>query len=241
MAKIRYINTRFWSDNFVREHLNPLDRYLFLYFLTNEHTNICGIYEMPLSTMASETGLDKEMLVKMLVRLEGKVDYHDGWVIVINFAKYQRTGSKDYDIGVKRVMENEIPLKIRTYLKERGQSRDSLGTLPPQSDLLVPVPVPILKPVPVLEREQTPSEIARAFFERGQPYQEFLKRILGHVDTGTVGAEVEKFISYWTEPNKSGTKVRWELQPTFDVSRRLKTWLGRSNDYKNNHRKEILV
>ena len=32
------------------------------------------------------------------------------------------------------------------------------------------------------------------------------------------------FIRYWTEPNKSGTKMRYELQPTWDTKRRLITW-----------------
>jgi hypothetical protein len=32
------------------------------------------------------------------------------------------------------------------------------------------------------------------------------------------------FIMYWTEPNKSKTKMRFELQKTFDITRRLSTW-----------------
>src|ERR1035437_10191339 len=184
MAKIRYIHTKFWSDNFVREHLNPLDRYLFLYFLTNEKTNICGIYELPLSTMASETGLDKEMLEKMLKRLEGKVDYHDGWVIIRNFIKHQKTGSKDFDLGVKRVYEKEIPLKIRVYTEKTTPSIDPLATLSPHTALPVPVPVPIPILVPVLEREEsaeapTPKELAEAFFDRGSTYSKDFGFIFG--------------------------------------------------------------
>lgn len=32
------------------------------------------------------------------------------------------------------------------------------------------------------------------------------------------------FYNYWTELNKSGTKMRYELQQTFELSRRLVTW-----------------
>src|SRR6185369_4096429 len=64
VAKQRFVNTKFWSDKWVRQKLNPLDRYLFLYFLTNEHTNICGMYELPIETMAFESGLDKEDLMR---------------------------------------------------------------------------------------------------------------------------------------------------------------------------------
>ena len=33
------------------------------------------------------------------------------------------------------------------------------------------------------------------------------------------------FISYWTEKNKSKTKMRFEMQQTWETKRRLKTWL----------------
>jgi len=32
------------------------------------------------------------------------------------------------------------------------------------------------------------------------------------------------FFDYWTEPNKSQTKLRYELEKTWDLSRRLKRW-----------------
>jgi hypothetical protein len=34
----------------------------------------------------------------------------------------------------------------------------------------------------------------------------------------------EAFISYWSEPNKSGSKMRFELEKTWDTGRRLGTW-----------------
>ena len=36
----------------------------------------------------------------------------------------------------------------------------------------------------------------------------------------------KEFIEYWTEPNKSGTKLRFELERTWDLSRRLHRWAG---------------
>jgi len=38
---------------------------------------------------------------------------------------------------------------------------------------------------------------------------------------------IRKFYDYWTEPNKSHTKMRWELEKTWDVKRRLNTWASR--------------
>lgn len=43
--------------------------------------------------------------------------------------------------------------------------------------------------------------------------------------------EVKKFIDYWTEPNKSNTKVRWQGEKYFDIRRRLATWFRRATQY----------
>ena len=86
--KRRYFNTEFWSDGFIVE-LTPIERYLFLYFLINEHTNISGIYELPLKVIVFETQLSEEKIGKCLKKFDKKIYYKDGWVFVKNFAKHQ--------------------------------------------------------------------------------------------------------------------------------------------------------
>jgi len=117
--KERLVNTKFWSDNWVRK-INPLDRYLFIYLLTNEHTNIAGIYELPLSNMAFECGLDERDLEKtMLPRLEPKVYYKDGWVILKNFAKHQHTSSDTVVAGMQKQL-NLAPKEVISFAKSIG-------------------------------------------------------------------------------------------------------------------------
>jgi hypothetical protein len=41
-------------------------------------------------------------------------------------------------------------------------------------------------------------------------------------------AVITEFLDYWTEPNKSGTKQRWELEKTWDTERRLQRWANTS-------------
>jgi hypothetical protein len=77
---MRSVDTRFWVDGWVRK-LNPLDRYLFLYFLTNTHSSWCGVYELDLTMIAFETGIEeRELTNSMLPRLSPKVIYIGGWV-----------------------------------------------------------------------------------------------------------------------------------------------------------------
>ena len=42
---------------------------------------------------------------------------------------------------------------------------------------------------------------------------------------------IEAFTDYWTEMNRSKTKMKFELQQTFEISRRLKTWI--KNDFSS--------
>ena len=43
---------------------------------------------------------------------------------------------------------------------------------------------------------------------------------------------IREFFDYWTEPNKSKSKMRFELEKTWDLARRLTTWSN--NDLKFN-------
>lgn len=90
MAKQRYINTRFWDDGYIVT-LDPLEKLLFLYFLTNPLTEICGAYEIPLRRIAFDTGIDADMVTKMVRRFADadKIIYHEGWVLICNFIKHQ--------------------------------------------------------------------------------------------------------------------------------------------------------
>lgn len=66
-----------------------------------------------------------------------------------------------------------------------------------------------------------------AFFNKEKYFNTLLDEFSKALNTTTDKLEEEfnHFILYWTEPNKSGLKVRWELERTFDVKRRLYTWL----------------
>lgn len=119
MAKERMINTRFWNDGWIRK-INPLDRYLFLYLLTNEYTNISGIYELPLETIAYSTGIDERDLSQtMLPRLEPKVLYKEGWIILTNFPKHQRLNNKSIVEGISRELQSVPPIVLE-YAKNKG-------------------------------------------------------------------------------------------------------------------------
>ena len=56
--------------------------------------------------------------------------------------------------------------------------------------------------------------------------------------------DIEEFVLYWTEPNKSGTKERWETEKTFDVRRRLIKWMDNKSKWSKTTsvgRKNVVV
>jgi hypothetical protein len=53
-------------------------------------------------------------------------------------------------------------------------------------------------------------------------------------DVSLVGADTntqKEFISYWTEKNSSGSKMKFEMEKTFDIQRRLVRWQNNSKKW----------
>jgi hypothetical protein len=46
---------------------------------------------------------------------------------------------------------------------------------------------------------------------------------------------IREFYNYWTEPNKSNTKFKQELERTWSLERRLETWAKNDTNFNNNN------
>lgn len=117
MAKNRLVNTRFWTDTYVLDELNPVDKLLFLYLITNPYTDISGVYELPLKVMAVETGIDRDNIVKVILprlQRDGKIYYKDGWVAIKNFQKHQTLNPK-VQKGMEEGMK-KAPPELRAFM-----------------------------------------------------------------------------------------------------------------------------
>lgn len=47
---------------------------------------------------------------------------------------------------------------------------------------------------------------------------------------------IDAFFGYWSEMNKSCTKMRWEQQPTWETAKRLATWASRDKQFSQYER-----
>lgn len=117
MSKQRYIHTSFWSDPYI-ETLDTKEKLLFLYFITNELIDLCGIYEISKKKICFETSLSLLELEKTIDKFSKswKIYYIDGYVYVKNFQKHQKTGSPSIEQWIKRSMDN-IPQHIKDMIQ----------------------------------------------------------------------------------------------------------------------------
>lgn len=91
MAKQHYLSERFWVDEYIAD-LDPTEKLLFAYLLTNHFMTCYGIYDIPLRNIAFDTGIDKDAVIRILERFDrdSKISYFQGKTIIIhNYYKYQ--------------------------------------------------------------------------------------------------------------------------------------------------------
>lgn len=118
--------------------------------------------------------------------------------------------NKSYTECIQNVSSSETQVRLELGKVRLGEDSKSGASAPTQP------------------REATPQESNRNFFSLGETYHLLFSDFAARgIDDALLTAEFQKFIVYWTEPNKSGTKVRWEQQSTFEVRRRLFSWLSR--------------
>src|SRR3990167_4877472 len=124
MAKNRVVNTKFWDDPYIGK-LDPTEKLLYLYFITNPLTDLSGIYEITLKRIAYDTGFDKDVVQTVLDRFarDGKIFFFEGWIVIKNFIKNQSL-NPSVKKGIERSLSN-VPEAVWLRIKET----DSLSTL----------------------------------------------------------------------------------------------------------------
>ena len=75
----------------------------------------------------------------------------------------------------------------------------------------------------VTQGKTTPSKSEISLKKREHEFGESLIPYVEKYSKETIRA----FFNYWTERNKSGTKMRFELEKTWETAKRLRTWASR--------------
>lgn len=222
MAKNRYINTKFWNDGYVSE-LNPNEKLLFLYLLTNPTTNISGVYELPVKNIVLDTGLGEETVRNILSRfgVDDKVLYIDGWIVIRNFLKHQKQESPT----VRKGIEKELKL-IPEYIQKKIKGIGTLSHLNLNSNFNSDLDVNAASPS-ISEQIKTPK------------FQSLLKEMAesDYLSVRQLEREAEeKFAPHWDERGEGQKKARWEKEKSFDICLRFRKWVMNTHDWKKDVR-----
>lgn len=218
----RSINTRFWVDEWVEE-LDKDEKLLYLYLLTNQQTNIAGVYEISIKRISFETGIKSEHVGKIIEKFlkNGKVAYVDGWMIIKNWKKNQCLDGTQIDRAIQKVVDT-----LPSHIVESKKHLDTIS---------IPYPYPMdTLSIPYGEKEKE-IEIEKEIYicnsgelpiawSKWSNDQFISESIQTNEKTLLPKSELEKFNEYWLSPSKTG-KPAFKLQKTWSMSGRQRTWL----------------
>jgi hypothetical protein len=122
VATQRYISTSFWDDPWIVS-LEPLEQFLYLYFLTNPLTNIAGVYQISMRRMVNDTKFQEAEIRRIIMKFQeaGKAYYYNEEFLVLpNWPKHQRWEKHSkINAGIKICLEKLNPDLI-SFLKSIG-------------------------------------------------------------------------------------------------------------------------
>lgn len=131
MAKGRLISTSFWDDSKVVDDFTPEDKYIYLYCMTNPHTNLCGCYEVSIKQIASETGYNEDTVKRLLMRLDRNhnvIRYSSMTkeLLVLNWFRYNWSASEKLNKPLLAEIRAIKDVGFREYLAGRYNERDTV-------------------------------------------------------------------------------------------------------------------
>ena len=141
MAVYRNVQLSFWTDNKVEDDFTPEDKYFYLYLLTNPQTNLCGCYEVSWFQLTSQTGYNKETVIRLIDRFENvhkmiKFNKSTKEMLILNWYKYNWSKSEDTLKGVLKVAEHIKCKEFKKYvfdvvdsIRNGGSNRHPLDPL----------------------------------------------------------------------------------------------------------------
>ncbi len=161
--------------------------------------------------------------IKILQVKEFIIGFASGVVVITDW-------NKNNYLDKNRIRETEYQKeKSQLLLTESGQYELNIGSTSIEESSI--------EQSRIGESKITPSKIAIDFFTKGHYFDEYLNLFSTTQNRSTIQHEFDKFILYWTELNKSGTKERWQLEKTFEVKKRIHTWLTRNSTYSKKETK----
>ena len=121
MSTQRYISTSFWDDEWIQT-LDPSEKLLYLYFMTNPLTNIAGVYKVTERRVSFDTGFNISTIQHIMSKFEkaGKVFRHGEWIALPTWPKHQRVSDRDNNRkGIDAILK-ALPDDVFAFIVKKG-------------------------------------------------------------------------------------------------------------------------
>jgi hypothetical protein len=91
MSSQRYISTSFWDDEWIQT-LKPMEKYLFVYLLSNPLTHISGVYKITDRRICFDTGLNQSTVKGMMEKFDAarKAFRMGEYIVIPTHPKHQK-------------------------------------------------------------------------------------------------------------------------------------------------------
>lgn len=171
MANYRNISMAFWTDSKVVDDFTPEDRYIYLYCMTNPHTNLCGCYEVSIKQIANETGYNTDSVEHLLRRLDTahnviRYSASSKELLILNWCRYNWSASEKLNKPLLEEIRNIKNDHFREYLADRYNERDTVSA-PYEYGMDSRPDIPADEPRPTDSRGAPPPE-RKVKHKRGQ-------------------------------------------------------------------------
>jgi hypothetical protein len=127
----RIIHTKIWTDSFFAS-LQPVEKLVFIYYITNPAVNIIHLYECSDKQVIFDTGVDDPVLQKIKKNLSdnNKIKFFEGYVFLVNAYKYETYTGELSEKGKARAF-GQLSSSVKKWYKEvsKGALRGLQATL----------------------------------------------------------------------------------------------------------------
>jgi len=228
MAKQRYVSSHFWDDSYIVT-LSPVQKLLFLYFLTSPLSNVAGAYEISLRRMSFDTGLDVAEVMQILSKFaqDAKIIFRNDWVLIVNFAKHQAV-NPNIEKGIQEVVKC-CPAWIKEFFSKGLESLskplnyldlnlDLKETIPNGiGEVSVETPAPPRKPTSNKNRDLRADHVAikmvRALVTRF-PHKDLWDRIIREIGDNPDAEFFRQSYELWRSVNGNPVNLeKWLFEP----------------------------
>ena len=132
MGIYRQVASTFWTDTKVADDFTVEDRYLYLYLITNPHTNLSGCYEVSFRQMSYETGLTAKQIEASIKRMSEELNViryskDTKEVLLLHWYKYNWTASEKFRKPLLSFISAIKEPSFKDYLMDIYNNEDDIS------------------------------------------------------------------------------------------------------------------